>query len=172
MIADSKDRRGQVLAVRGSIIDARFRSLPRLHHRLLAGEKGTVVAEVVGHLDAQTIRGLALTPTQGLSRGSEIIDTGQPFMVPVGELLLGRVLNVFGETIDDGPALEDAARQPIHQRPVPLTERTTKAEVFATGIKAIDVLAPLERGGKAGLFGGAGVGKTVLIMEMIHNMVA
>ncbi len=171
MIAESPDHCGQVLAIRGSVIDARFGRLPRLHHQLRAGPDGRVVVEVVGHLDARTIRGLALTPTQGLSRGSEIIDTGAPFTVPVGEQLLGRVLNVFGQTIDEGPELEGVARQPIHRSPVPLTRRTTKTEVFATGIKAIDVLAPLERGGKAGLFGGAGVGKTVLIMEMIHNMV-
>jgi len=171
MIADSRDQQGRVLAVRGSVIDARFRKLPPLHRQLRAGEDGRVVVEVVGHVDARTIRGLALTPTQGISRGSEIVDTGQPFTVPVGEQLLGRVFNVFGETIDEGPELQNASRQPIHRSPVPLTRRTTKTEVFATGIKAIDVLAPLERGGKAGLFGGAGVGKTVLIMEMIHNMV-
>jgi len=171
MIADPRNDRGQVVAVRGSVIDARFGHLPRLHHQLRAGADGQVVVEVVGHLDTRTIRGLALTPTQGISRGSEIIDTGKPFTVPVGKQLLGRVLNVFGKTIDEGPELADAARQPIHRSPVPLTHRTTKTEVFATGIKAIDVLAPLERGGKAGLFGGAGVGKTVLIMEMIHNMV-
>jgi len=171
MIADSRQRRGKVLSVRGSVVDARFDELPRLYHQLRAGDDGRVIVEVVGHLDARTARGLALTPTQGLARGSEIIDTGEPFTVPVGEALLGRVLNVFGETIDDGPELEGITRQPIHRSPVPLSQRATKMEVFATGIKAIDVLAPLERGGKAGLFGGAGVGKTVLIMEMIHNMV-
>jgi len=171
MIADSRQRRGKVLSVRGSVVDARFERLPRLYHQLRAGNDGRVIIEVVGHLDAQTVRGLALTPTQGLARGSEIVDTGEPFTVPVGEALLGRVLNVFGETIDDGPELEGITRQPIHRSPVPLSQRATKMEVFATGIKAIDVLAPLERGGKAGLFGGAGVGKTVLIMEMIHNMV-
>jgi F-type H+-transporting ATPase subunit beta len=162
---------GRVLAVRGSVIEAHFDRLPRLHHQLRAGQDGRVIIEVVGHLDPHTIRGLALTPTQGLSRGSEIIDTNKPFTVPVGEQLLGRVLNVFGETIDEGPPLEGMQRQPILQASVPLIRHSTHSEVFATGIKAIDVLAPLERGGKAGLFGGAGVGKTVLIMEMIHNMV-
>jgi F-type H+-transporting ATPase subunit beta len=171
MIARPSHPRGQVLAVRGSVIDARFSSLPRLHHQLRAGRDGQVIIEVVAHLDPHTVRGLALTPTQGLSRGSEIVDTGEPFTVPVGKELLGRVLNVFGDTIDDRPGLDDLRRQPIQQPPVPLTRRTTRSEIFVTGIKAIDVLAPLERGGKAGLFGGAGVGKTVLIMEMIHNMV-
>jgi F-type H+/Na+-transporting ATPase subunit beta len=148
-----------------------FQNLPRLNHQLRAGEDGEMVIEAVGHLDAHTVRGLALTPTQGLSRGSTIIDTGRPFTVPVGEELLGRVLNVFGDAIDHRALPEGLERKPILQHSLPLTERTTQAEVFATGIKAIDVLSPLERGDKAGLFGGAGVGKTVLIMEMIHNVV-
>ncbi len=171
MIAAPSENRGHVLAVRGSVVDAWFEKLPRLNHQLLAGEQGRVVIEAVGHLDAHTVRGLALTPTQGLSRGSTIVDTGRPFTVPVGEELLGRVLNVFGDPIDHEPLPEGLERKPTLQKSLPLTERTTKAEVFATGIKVIDVLSPLERGGKAGLFGGAGVGKTVLIMEMIHNVV-
>jgi F-type H+/Na+-transporting ATPase subunit beta len=174
MIADSHDKqnRGTVRAVRGSIVDARFPvRIPEINHQLRAGPDGRVALEVVSHLDAQTVRSLALTPTQGLGRGSVVIDTGEPIRVPVGEALLGRVLNVFGEPIDRRGAIEAAERRSIHQPPVPLTRRTTRTEVFTTGIKAIDVLAPLERGGKAGLFGGAGVGKTVLIMEMIHNMV-
>jgi len=172
MITQSHKNGGTVVAVRGSVIDARFPDqLPQLHARLTAGEDADMVLEVVSHLDRQTVRALALTPTQGLSRGSEIIDSGGPLTVPVGEQLLGRVLNVFGEPIDDGPSLADLPHETIHRPPVPLTRRTTRAEVFTTGIKAIDVLAPMERGGKSGLFGGAGVGKTVLIMEMIHNMV-
>ncbi len=102
-------------------------------------------------------------------RGGRVEDTGRPLEVPVGRPLLGRMFNVFGETIDGGAPIEGVPRRSIHRRPVPLGQRVTKAEVFYTGIKAIDVMAPLERGGKAGLFGGAGVGKTVLIMEMIHN---
>ena len=119
------------------------------------------------------MRGIALTPTQGLARGSVVVDRGGPLMVPVGKQLLGRALNVFGETIDRGEETSMALeRRSIHQSPVPLTRQITKMEMFHTGIKLIDVLAPLERGGKAGLFGGAGVGKTVVIMELIHNTVS
>ncbi|KPQ44097.1 MAG: H(+)-transporting ATP synthase, subunit beta [Candidatus Methanoperedens nitroreducens] len=117
------------------------------------------------------MRGIALVPTQGLARGATVIDTGHPLMVPVGEQLLGRVLNIFGSAIDNKGEIKARQWRSIHQKSVPLSAHTTTSEIFNTGIKAIDVLAPLERGGKAGLFGGAGVGKTVLIMEMIHNVV-
>jgi F-type H+-transporting ATPase subunit beta len=161
---------GQVARIRGSVVDVCFADrLPSLHHRLEAGEDRSVVLEVVAHLDPRTVRCIALTTTQGLTRHGRVKDTGRPLEVPVGRNLLGRMFNVFGETIDGGPVIRAAALHSIHQLPVPLSQRVTKAEVFHTGIKAIDVLAPLERGGKAGLFGGAGVGKTVLIMEMIHN---
>ncbi len=122
------------------------------------------------HLNPETVRGIALTPTRGLSRGSFVIDTEQPICVPVGLQLLGRAFNVFGETIDNGDALKDVEWRSIHQPPVPLAKRAVTSEIFTTGIKAIDVLVPLERGGKAGLFGGAGVGKTVLITETIHKV--
>ncbi len=165
--------RGTVLSVRGSVIDAHFPSqLPPLNQRLTATiERGSITVEVVVHLDPQTIRGIALDPTRGLARGSEIIDTGGPIEVPVGQELLGRMFNVFGETIDGKEDLPVMERRSIHQPSVPLAKRAPTSDVFITGIKAIDLLAPLEKGGKAGLFGGAGVGKTVLIMEMIHNMV-
>ena len=110
-------------------------------------------------------------PTQGLARGSTVSDTGGPFMIPVGKELLGRVFNVFGETIDNLEALAAMETRSIHGEHVPITQQSTVSEIFETGIKAVDVLCPLERGGKAGLFGGAGVGKTVLLTEMIHNMV-
>jgi len=129
-----------------------------------------VLVEVLIHLSPETVRGIAFTPTQGLARSSTIIDTGQPLKVPVGEKLLGRVFNVFGLPIDHKGAVEAKDFRSIHQGTVPLSSQTTTSEIFETGIKAIDVLSPLERGGKAGLFGGAGVGKTVLIMELIHNM--
>jgi F-type H+-transporting ATPase subunit beta len=166
------NNRGMIVSVRGSVVDARFPDdLPDLYHHLKAGEEGGVAIEVASHLDAQTVRGLALTPTQGLSRGAPVVDTGKSIQVPVGERALGRIFNVFGETVDGKGPIEGGEGRSIHQRPVPLTRRSVTSEVFETGIKAIDVLAPLERGGKAGLFGGAGVGKTVLIMEMIHNIV-
>ncbi|WP_296763235.1 F0F1 ATP synthase subunit beta, partial [Sediminimonas sp.] len=107
-----------------------------------------------------------------LRLGLAVRDTGRPIEVPVGDAVLGRMFNLFGETIDDGPPLGDVHRRPILRDPVPLAQRRVEGEIFETGIKAIDLLSPLERGGKAGLFGGAGVGKTVLITEMIHNMVA
>ena len=130
------------------------------------------MVEVVEHVNEHTVRGIALSRTQGLARGAAIRSTGHPLQVPVGRATLGRVFNVRGETIDKKPPVEDATRRSIHRRPVPLTEQATQREILRTGIKAIDLLAPIERGGKAGLFGGAGVGKTVLLMEMIHNMVA
>lgn len=163
---------GIVYAVRGSVVDARFsQRIPSIFHVLTAGSDDSVVIEVVSHLDARTVRGVALTSTRGLSRGSPITDTRQSLRVPVGQEMLGRVFNVFGDTIDRKPAIKGAEWRSIHGRPVPLSKRAITSELFETGIKAIDVLAPLERGGKSGLFGGAGVGKTVLIMEMIHNVI-
>ncbi len=163
---------GMVVSVRSSVVDVRFpERLPPLYNILRAGDKGTVAIEVVNHIDSRTTRGIALTSTEGLALRSEVVDTGHSLRVPVGERVLGRVLNVFGETIDRGEALKGEEWRRIHREPVSLERRSTRSEIFTTGIKAIDVLSPLERGGKAGLFGGAGVGKTVLIMEMIHNMV-
>ncbi|HWQ20023.1 MAG TPA: F0F1 ATP synthase subunit beta [Methanotrichaceae archaeon] len=167
----SQPNHGEVISVRGSVIDARFTStIPEINHLLTAGDGGNVKIEVLVHINSETVRGIALTPVQGLARGSTVTDTGKPIMVPVGEKLLGRVFNVFGSPIDYLGDIEARELRSIHQDPVSLSEQTTTTEVFETGIKAIDVLAPLERGGKAGLFGGAGVGKTVLIMELIHNM--
>jgi F-type H+-transporting ATPase subunit beta len=161
-----------VVSIRGNIVDACFEErLPEIHNLILAGEHGHIIIEVLSHINFETVRGIALTRTQGLSRGSLVIDSGEPLKVPVGEKLLGRAVNVFGKPIDgreDVPANE--FRQ-VHQTTPPVFERNTTFEIFETGIKAIDVLSPLERGGKAGLFGGAGVGKTVLIMELIHNVV-
>ena len=130
-----------------------------------------MIVEVASHLSAEQVRGIALTATQGLARGHAIIDTGSPLTVPVGPRVLGRMFNVFGEPIDGKAPLDDVEWRAIHQPSVPLSQQATSSEIFVTGIKAIDVLAPLERGGKAGLFGGAGVGKTVLITELIHNTV-
>jgi F-type H+-transporting ATPase subunit beta len=163
---------GEVISVRSSVVDVLFpRQLPAMKNILRAEGEQEIVIEVLSHLSSREVRGIALTPTQGLARGSKIIDTGLPLTVPVGRELLGRVLNVFGDTIDRLEDLQFLPRRSIHQDPVPLVRQTTVSEIFETGIKAIDILAPLERGGKGGLFGGAGVGKTVLITEMIHNMV-
>jgi len=163
---------GTVTAVRGSVVDACFPThIPALFDMLKTGKGQQTVIEVVAHLSPDSARGIALTSTQGLARGDRITDTGRSLSVPVGEHVLGRMFDVFGETIDRKEPVRGGEWRSIHAQPVPLTKRATAAEIFTTGIKAIDVLAPLERGGKSGLFGGAGVGKTVLIMELIHNVI-
>jgi len=163
---------GRTITVRGSVVDAGFPDrLPAIGNRLETGEDHAIVLEVVSHLDRHTVRTIALTPTRGLARGVPVTDTGRTLEVPVGPELLGRVLNVFGEPIDGGSSLATLERRPIYRRPIPLGEHATSSEILVTGIKVIDLLSPMERGGKTGLFGGAGVGKTVLITELIHNMV-
>ncbi len=164
--------RGAVVSVRGSIVDIRFpEHLPPIYSLLRAGKDRHVAIEVLSQLDAHRVRGIALTPTQGLARGMAVDDTGGPLKAPVGKGILSRMFDVFGNTIDGQAAPSDVQWRSVHQAPPPLARRSTKSEIFETGIKAIDVLVPLERGGKAGLFGGAGVGKTVLLTEMIHNVV-
>ena len=163
---------GVVVSVRGSVVDIRFDApLPTIHSMLHAGVDGQIIIEVLAHRDASHVRGIAMTPTQGLVRGSPVLNTQRPLEVPVGQGILSRMFDVFGDVIDRGPALTDTHRRSVYRDPPPLSQRSTKSEIFETGIKVIDVLVPLERGGKAGLFGGAGVGKTVLLTEMIHNMV-
>ena len=160
---------GTVTAVRGSVVDLHFpETLPALHHQVIVA--GRAAIEVVTYLSAHDVRGIALTTTDGLARGMVAEDTHLPLQVPVGKGLLGRVFNVFGEPIDGREPVSGEQRS-LHGIPLPLNRRVTQTEVLETGIKVIDVLAPIERGGKAGLFGGAGVGKTVLITEMIHNVV-
>jgi F-type H+-transporting ATPase subunit beta len=162
---------GSVVAVRGSVVDATFtKRLPAIYNLLRAGEDDRIAVEVATHLDDRTVRGVALTPTQGLARGAAIRDSGQPLRAPVGKRILGRVFNVFGEPLDRLEPVAGGEWRSIHQKPIALRRQTTEEEVLETGIKIIDLLAPLERGGKAGLFGGAGVGKTVLITELIHNV--
>jgi F-type H+-transporting ATPase subunit beta len=164
---------GKVISVRGSVVDVWFENnLPSIYTSLHSGKDNQIVIEVLTQLDVHRVRGIALTPTQGLSRGMVVETDGKELKVPVGEKIMGRMFDVFGTTIDHQQPLSSGVEwRNIHQSPPPLAKRSTKSEVFVTGIKAIDVLIPLERGGKAGLFGGAGVGKTVLLTEMIHNMV-
>jgi F-type H+-transporting ATPase subunit beta len=163
---------GKVAAVRGSVVDVRFEHrLPPLYSVLRAGAEAQIVIEVMSQLDAHRVRGIALTPTQGLARGMPVQDTGAPLQAPIGKNIISRMFDVFGRTIDREPPPLDVKWRSIHRAPPALAERSTHSEIFETGIKAIDVLVPLERGGKAGLFGGAGVGKTVLLTEMIHNMI-
>ncbi len=164
---------GKVISVRGSVVDIKFdTNLPSINTVLHAGDNGQIIIEVQEQRDAHHVRGIALTPTEGLARGMVVETDGKELTVPVGKTIIGRMFDVFGNTIDqEKPLSSDLERRNIHQLPPPLAKRSTKSEIFVTGIKAIDVLIPLERGGKAGLFGGAGVGKTVLLTEMIHNMV-
>jgi F-type H+-transporting ATPase subunit beta len=164
--------RGVIVSVRGSVVDVHFdRSLPPVYSILRAGEDGGIAVEVQSQLDVHRVRAIALTSTQGLSRGMSIEDMGGPLKAPVGKKILSRMFDVFGNTTDRGAPLSNVQWRSVHQSPPPLARRLTKSEIFETGIKVIDVLVPLERGGKAGLFGGAGVGKTVLLTELIHNMI-
>jgi F-type H+/Na+-transporting ATPase subunit beta len=162
---------GTVVSVRGSVVDIRFdEHLPPIYS-LLHAREGEIAIEVLAQLDAHRVRGIALTPTQGLARGMAVVDTGGPLKAPVGKGILSRMFDVFGNAIDRQPAPTDVQWRTVHRAPPALARRSTKSEIFETGVKLIDVLVPLERGGKAGLFGGAGVGKTVLLTELIHNMI-
>ncbi len=165
-------QKGKIIAVRGSVVDVWFdNNLPPIYTLLHTGKDKQIAVEVLTQLDDNTVRGISLNPTQGLARGMDVETEGAQLTVPIGNKIIGRMFDVFGNTIDHLPALPKGERRNIHQQPPPLSDRSVKSEIFETGIKAIDVLVPLERGGKAGLFGGAGVGKTVLLTEMIHNMV-
>lgn len=162
---------GKITSVRGSVVDVMFLdSLPAINTILHAGEGSKTIIEVLQQLDEHHVRGVALTSTQRLARGMDVVNTCMPLNVPVGNSTRSRVFDVFGNTIDRLPEPTDVEWRSVHHEPPPLNRRATKSEIFETGIKAIDVLVPLERGGKAGLFGGAGVGKTVLLTEMIHNI--
>ncbi len=163
----STETPGEIVAIHGSVLDIRFRGdPPRIHDLLRAGKLRIEVSSLVGE---GVVRGMALGAVQGLGLGMPVEATGAPIQVPVGDALRGRMLNVFGEPIDGEGLVEAVAHEAIHRPPPPLTNRVVSKEIFETGIKAMDLLCPIERGGKTGLFGGAGVGKTVLITELIHN---
>ena len=171
-VSNSPSNVGVVVSVRGSVVDIRFDArLPPIYSVLRTGAENQIVIEVLAQRDAHHVRGIALTPAQGLARGMVVVDTGGPLQAPVGKAILSRMFDVFGNVIDREAALADVEWRSVHRAPPPLARRSTKSEIFETGIKVIVVLMPLERGGKAGLFGGAGVGKTVLLAEMIHNMI-
>ncbi|TDX60413.1 F-type H+-transporting ATPase subunit beta [Methylosinus sp. sav-2] len=172
----SAARHGTVSAVRGAVIDVRFEKgeLPAIEDALLVEADGgrEIYAEVQAHLDRNSVQAIALQSTVGLSRGRRVKATGGPIEIPVGDATLGRLIDVTGAIGDNGPPLPaDAPRRPIHRAPPPLAQRPSGGEIFATGIKIIDLLTPIAQGGKAAMFGGAGVGKTVLVMELIHAMV-
>ena len=166
---------GIVTAVRRAVVDVAFDgALPRIDEALIIAwdQPDTLIVEVQAHLDEHTVRGVALQATAGLKRGVAVRATGAPISVPVGDPALGRLLDVTGRARDNGPALPSSLPlMPIHRAPPPLGERSAATSIFETGIKVIDLLTPLPQGGKAAMFGGAGVGKTVVVMELIHAMV-
>ena len=159
--------KGYISSINGSVIHAKFDELPKIHDKLIAKN---IVIEVLELVNKNEIKGVALNSTSGLSLNDEIINTGEAIKIKVGNELLGRMLNVFGEPIDKKGEINSIITKAIHQKPIKLFQHSTEQKIFETGIKIIDLLCPLELGGKAGLFGGAGVGKTVLITEMINNM--
>jgi F-type H+-transporting ATPase subunit beta len=170
------DSWGRVRAVRGAVIDVSFTRdvLPAIGEalRIETSQGRPLIAEVQSHIDTATARAVALHSTAGLARGTPVHPTGGPLTAPVGDAVLGRLLDVSGEVHDNGlPLPADTPRLPIHRAPPPLASQAAAATVFETGIKVIDLLVPLAFGGKAAMFGGAGVGKTVLLMELIHSMV-
>jgi len=168
----AKQSTGYVVSIRGSVIDVKFeRALPPIRTLLRTGKNGAILIEILSHLEPDRVRGIALTSIGGLRRGDIVESMDVPLMAPVGRAVLSRMFNVFGQTIDRGPEVTGVEWHAVHRQPPALSRHSTQTEIFETGIKAIDVLVPLERGGKAGLFGGAGVGKTVLLTEMIHNVI-
>ncbi len=169
--------KGKIVQVIGSTLDAQFRQgeLPAIYNALqvefeYGGQRRLLWCEVEQHIGGGKVRAVALGSTDGLRRGLEILDTGSPITVPVGETNLGRVFNLVGEPVDKKGPFEARERRPIHHAPPEFRELEPKTEIFETGIKVVDLLAPYVKGGKTGLFGGAGVGKTVIIQELIHNI--
>ncbi len=166
---------GKIVQIIGPVVDVKFTDvkLPSIYNALSIEDKAhkrTLICEVAQHLGEDTVRAVSMASTDGLVRGMKVEDTGGPITVPVGENVLGRILNVIGEPVDGGPAIKSKTRRAIHQPTPSLDEQETSTEILETGIKVIDLLEPYTKGGKTGLFGGAGVGKTVVIMELIHNI--
>ncbi|MEM9147752.1 MAG: F0F1 ATP synthase subunit beta, partial [Pseudomonadota bacterium] len=163
---------GKIAQVIGAVVDVKFDDhLPAILNALETENRGNrLVLEVAQHLGENTVRCIAMDATEGLVRGSEVRDTGSPISVPVGKSTLGRILNVIGEPVDEGADVDAEERRPIHQPAPDFVAQSTDAAMLETGIKVVDLLAPYAKGGKIGLFGGAGVGKTVLIMELINNI--
>ncbi|MEM6489936.1 MAG: F0F1 ATP synthase subunit beta, partial [Pseudomonadota bacterium] len=163
---------GKITQVIGAVVDVQFDDhLPAILNSLECDNQGNrLVLEVAQHLGESTVRTVAMDGTEGLVRGQEVKDTGQPIKVPVGNATLGRILNVIGEPIDERGPIEAEEYRPIHATAPDFSAQSTEAEILVTGIKVVDLLAPYSRGGKIGLFGGAGVGKTVLIQELINNV--
>jgi F-type H+-transporting ATPase subunit beta len=173
-MSDDARSTGTILEIRGVVIDARFPDgLPSIYNAIeidRGSEAPPLVAEVQQHLGDNRVRAVAFDTTDGLARGTTVVDTGAPISVPVGERTLGRIFNVLGETIDEGADVAEGERWPIHRKAPAFDQLNPTEEIFETGIKVVDLLAPYVKGGKIGLFGGAGVGKTVLIQELINNI--
>jgi len=164
---------GKIVQITGPVIDVRFEesSLPKINNALVVkGKDKEIVVEVAQQIGDDIVRCIAMDATDGLVRGIDVIDTGSAITVPVGDQILGRMFNVLGQAIDEKPEVEGSARLPIHREAPSYEEQQTSAEMFETGIKVVDLICPYSRGGKTGLFGGAGVGKTVLIQELINNI--
>jgi F-type H+-transporting ATPase subunit beta len=163
---------GRITQIIGAVIDVSFEgNLPSILNALKTENNGKpLILEVAQHLGENTVRAIAMDSTDGLVRGQLVEDLGEPISVPVGQETLGRIFNVIGETIDERPEFKAKKRLPIHRSAPDFTEQSTETQILVTGIKVVDLLAPYSRGGKIGLFGGAGVGKTVLIMELINNV--
>ena len=164
--------KGKVTQVIGAVVDVQFDDhLPEILNALTTDNNGkTLILEVAQHLGESTVRTIAMDATEGLVRGREVTDTGAPINVPVGNATLGRILNVVGEPVDEGGPVNATETRPIHAPAPEFSDQATESEILVTGIKVVDLLAPYSKGGKIGLFGGAGVGKTVLIMELINNI--
>jgi F-type H+-transporting ATPase subunit beta len=167
-----QDVSGRITQVTGAVVDVHFDGhLPAILNALETQNRGNrLVLEVAQHLGENTVRTVAMDITEGLVRGQEVIDTGEPIAVPVGEETLGRIMNVIGEPVDEAGPVKTQQRRPIHQPAPSYVDQSTEAQILVTGIKVVDLLAPYARGGKVGLFGGAGVGKTVIIQELINNI--
>ena len=163
---------GHVRQVLGAVVDVQFDDkLPEILNALETQNHGNrLVLEVAQHLGENTVRTIAMDSTEGLVRGQDVVDTGQPIAVPVGDETLGRIMNVVGEAVDEAGPIKTAEKRPIHAPAPSYVDQSTEAEILVTGIKVVDLLAPYAKGGKIGLFGGAGVGKTVLIQELINNV--
>ena len=163
---------GQITQVTGAVVDVHFEDkLPEILNALETDNQGNrLVLEVAQHLGENTVRTIAMDATEGLTRGQDVTDTGEPIEVPVGEETLGRIMNVIGEPVDEEGPVKTKQHRPIHAPAPDYVEQATEAEILVTGIKVVDLLAPYAKGGKIGLFGGAGVGKTVLIQELINNV--
>ena len=171
-ITSGMGAKGRVRQVMGAVVDVQFDDdLPEILNALETDNHGNLlVLEVAQHLGENTVRTVAMDSTEGMVRGQEVVDTGEPIAVPVGDETLGRIMNVVGEAVDEAGPIKTTEKRPIHAPAPSYVDQSTEAEILVTGIKVVDLLAPYAKGGKIGLFGGAGVGKTVLIMELINNV--